>query len=68
MEIGTMKSAIMSVYPGSRAWQERVIRMPDRQVIAIYNDFMKRGRFEKNNKNSSSYHQMTIFEYMTENK
>lgn len=64
-----MRSAISDVYP-SREWRERVDRMPNDQIIAIYYDFLKYGRFEKGPakkpapKTDVKYEQLTIFDFM----
>lgn len=41
-----MREDISKVY-NSPVWRERVKRMPDRQVIAIYHSFCETGRFNK---------------------
>lgn len=46
MDVSNMRYAIAGAYPGNR-WKERVSYMPENQVIAIYNHFIKDGVFEK---------------------
>ena len=41
-----MREAIKDAYPGIR-WESRVNAMPDYQVIAIYNSFVRSGVFSK---------------------
>ena len=45
MNVETMRSEIAKVYPGDR-WKYKVKAMPEYQVIAVYHDFQKTGRFE----------------------
>ena len=68
MTVAGMRRELCKVYNTDR-WFNRVVKMPDNQVTAIYYSFLKRGKF--NNPPSSrrkakkeEYHQMTIFEYM----
>lgn len=42
----TMRIAIADAYPGER-WRVKCQNMPDDQVIAIYNHFLRDGVFEK---------------------
>lgn len=44
--IKRMREAVKSAYPGTR-WEVRVNSMPDYQVIAIYNNFVRNGVFSK---------------------
>lgn len=39
------RTALASVYPG-RAWSEKVRRMPDSQVTAIYLRFKQQGKIK----------------------
>lgn len=67
-EIETMRAGIAGAYPGER-WRNRCKEMPDRQVIAIYNHFLRDGVFEKlrarRKKNKDDYgddaYQMDLF-------
>lgn len=58
------------LYKNSPAWRDRCQRMPERQVVAIYNkfkniDYKKIEReIKKTNKNNEQYHQISMFEYM----
>ena len=78
MPIAQMRNEIALVYPGER-WQNRVSRMPENQVVAIYRSFQRTGRFDGKKTRSgkvtgelipipvekpSPYHQMTIEEWM----
>lgn len=46
MDVSNMRYAIAGAYPGNR-WKEKVSYMPENQVIAIYNHFVRDGVFEK---------------------
>ena len=35
MTIEQMRSALVAMYPGAK-WRERVLNMPDYQVVAVY--------------------------------
>ena len=41
-----LRLAIASAYPGKK-WQDKVKYMPDHQVVAIYNHFLRDGVFNK---------------------
>lgn len=47
MTVSQMRNAIIKVYTGSKTWKKRVEKMHDEQVIAIYYDFEKKGRFKE---------------------
>ena len=59
-------------YKNSPRWIDRVMRMPEPQVYAIYRQFQKADykkierEMKRNNKENEQYHQMNIFEYMEE--
>ena len=67
METVQMRRKIISVYPDSMRWSNRVMNMPDKQVLAIYYSFLKTGRFDELKKKKESgeptYTQLTIFDY-----
>lgn len=42
MSISLMRKAIKEVYPGEK-WQNKVSRMPDKQVLAIYTRMLGNG-------------------------
>lgn len=44
MTVERMRAAILKVYPNI-TWKEKVFRMRDNQVIAIYYNFLERGKF-----------------------
>lgn len=46
MTVEQMRDKIAEVY-GSFKWKDRVARMYDDQVIAVYYNFVERGMFEK---------------------
>ena len=45
MTVNQMREAIASVYSG-RKWKVKVAHMDDGQVLAIYQDFMRKGKFD----------------------
>lgn len=65
----TMHEYVRNYYP-SEGWKNKVDRMPQEQVIAIYHSFIHREKaqkkFEKIEKEeyNPQYHQINIFEYM----
>ena len=46
MTVDDMRAAILRVYPTVK-WKQRVSRMYDVQVIAIYYSFCEKGKFDK---------------------
>lgn len=74
MTVAAMRKELCKVYDTDR-WFNRVVKMPDNQVTAIYYSFLKRGKFNnpssfkkrKSTRTAEKYHQMTIFEYLMEN-
>ena len=46
MDVTSMRCIIADAYPGER-WKFRCEIMPENQVIAIYNHFLRDGVFEK---------------------
>lgn len=49
MDVEKMRSALIELYTGPN-WKLKVQGMPDRQVIAIYKDMERKGRFKQKNK------------------
>lgn len=45
MTVDQMRSAIMDAYKGP-LWRMKVQEMPNRQVIAVYKDMLRRGTFD----------------------
>lgn len=41
-----MREAIAAMYSG-RKWKTKVARMDEQQVFAVYQDFLRRGKFDK---------------------
>ena len=62
MSIEQMRDKISKVYDSWR-WRERVSRMPDAQVFAVYKNMENRGQFDKKKSKEPKYRQMTIFDY-----
>lgn len=60
------RAAIIGAYPGTR-WRDRVMLMEDRQVIAIYNDFIRNNVFNKvrvpKKPSDPNFRQMTIWDF-----
>lgn len=46
MELWRMREEIAKVY-SSQSWKQRVDRMSENQVIAVYHSFLEQGKFEK---------------------
>lgn len=76
MSVAQMRNEIAMVYPGE-GWKQKVDRMHERQVVAIYMNFQRNGKFEGKKTASgrvmgyivpppppSPYHQMTIAEWL----
>lgn len=61
-------------YKDSEKWKDRVMRMPDNQVHAIYKQFQKvdykkiEKEMKAQKKDNENYHQVDIFEYMEDKK
>ena len=60
-------------YKNSVKWKDRVLRMPDNQVHAIYMKFRWSTDYKDiekaikaQNKDNANYHQVDMFEYMKE--
>lgn len=43
MDVRNMREHILKMYPGER-WKDKVARMPDSQVMAIYFSMKKKGQ------------------------
>ena len=74
--IDLMREKITKAYGGD-IWADRVKRMPDRQVMAIYYrilettpDILEKGRFayEPDKNKKEEFHQISIFEYNLERR
>lgn len=70
MKIQTIRSEITKVYPND-IWAKKVQRMCDDQVIAIWYNFQKAGKFDKpaivmpkNLGRSQAYEQLSMFDNM----
>jgi len=46
MNVETMRREIAGVYSGEK-WKKRVKQMPENQVLAVYNTFVRTDRFKK---------------------
>ena len=60
--------ATKSRYKNSPNWQDKVYRMPEGQVLAIYHNMLNRGEFNQKVKSyeevtENKYHQETLFEH-----
>lgn len=67
MTINEMRKEISKVYTND-TWRNRVHFMPDRQVAAIYYNFLRTDKFnrakeERKKKRKERNHQMTLGEY-----
>lgn len=72
MTVDYMRDQIRTMYT-TKTWSDRVDRMRDQQVVAIYRSWIERIAKAKKKEindifvnNRSSYHQMTISEYLAE--
>lgn len=61
MSIEQMRTSISNVYDSLR-WKNRVKRMADNQVVAIYHSFERGGKFNQKSLSRESFHQMNLFE------
>lgn len=63
MTVLQMKNQISKVYDGQK-WKDRVQRMSDNQVIAVYNSFLSSGKMNQKSTRlpGERFHQMTLFE------
>ena len=63
MKIEVMRREISNVYSGEK-WKKRVKNMPENQVLAVYNSFVRTNRFEKQKeiekKKEPEYKQLTF--------
>lgn len=65
MTINDMRRYIIEAYPNSPKFKEKVLHMPTRQVIAVYNSVVRRQNDgEKKPNKKDEFHQMDIWEYM----
>lgn len=63
MEIANMRSHIKNAYDNSPSWVDRVDRMPDNQVTAIYYNLLSKGKLNpKPKKKKEEYRQLTLFD------
>lgn len=63
--IKRIRNAVIDAYPGPR-WESRVNAMPDKQVIAIYNDLLKGRLINKIYRSRNTYEdnrQFTLEDY-----
>ena len=64
--INKMRQFILDAYPDSPYFRSKVVDMPNRQIIAIYNNIRKKQERDKKNKEvNSNFHQLDIWEYLT---
>lgn len=45
-DIENKRSAVLNAYDG-KAWKEKVLHMPDHQIVALYFSLVKRGRIQQ---------------------
>ena len=70
MNVEQMRARIIDVY-GGPTWRLKVQEMSERQVIAIYKDMERKGRFDKikkqkHAKTDALCEQLTIFDFLKE--
>lgn len=61
MTVESMRKHISECYDSWR-WRDKVSKMPDNQVMAIYFSMKEKGKLKKDKK--PRYRQMTIFDYI----
>lgn len=61
MNIEEMRKEISRVYDGI-AWKNRVNRMSDNQVCAVYHRMSTTGKLEEASKNKRGYKQLSFFD------
>ena len=72
MDMNQMRTYISQhpKYRNSPKWKARVMRMPENQVVALYNKFREldykkiERQMKQQEKENQNYHQVDIFEYM----
>ena len=65
MNVSDMRNWLLKMYPGPK-WLEKVARMPDNQVMAVYFSMKKKG--QQPIKESKKEKQLTIFDYDEEGR
>ena len=59
-----MRDYVFNAYAGKK-WHERVLKMPNNQIVAIYKSLIKREALPEVPKPKEElFHQMDIWEYM----
>ena len=71
MDAKYMRLHVINEYPGD-SWREKVLKMPDNQVIAIYNNILRRKAKkdilnEQQSADGMVYHQINMYEFCREN-
>lgn len=73
--IDDLREQLLTAYGRGGAWEDRVKKMPAKQVIAIYQRILEttpkiltEGRFAYAPDKKEEFHQMTIFEYNLERR
>lgn len=65
MNINEMRLYVMQAYPGPK-WAQRVAKMPNNQVIAVFRSIQNRKSLKKEmgeqSKSDEQYRQMTLWE------
>lgn len=62
LSIAEMRKKIAKAYPSAK-WQDRVYRMPERQVYAVYFSLRDSGRLEPKKQKKPKYEQITMYDY-----
>lgn len=65
ISIETMRSAVRGLYD-SWIWRERVKKMPDKQIMAIYYKSLENGKFKKKGTPGRKPTQITLFDLYPE--
>lgn len=61
MEIKEMRKKVAKAYPSPR-WEDRVYRMSDRQVYAVYHSLREQGKLNPKKARGNKNQQLTIFD------
>lgn len=63
MSTQQMRKMVSDCYD-SETWKNKIKKMSDTQVVALYYSFLKRDKFAQKEKRDNSVHQMTVEDYI----
>lgn len=67
MKIECMREQLCEVYPYPK-WRQKVTRMHESQVVAIWKNLMKRNELYEHKQKEETSHQISIWEWIRENE